>query len=164
MPQLPALNHSLSLELPPIADLSSTLQPLSDKGVTQQPASRSSSLRHRADLPPTPYTAVASTALSQATPQSNTGTRFLDFKSNDPSSPISISSLPSPLFDGDIFDAFPSVPGTTPSASGRYTPRRGEQSLTAAAAATADFDSALLSSAIHLAARNNTSTTSGATQ
>jgi len=78
---------------------------------------------------------------------------------------MSISSLPSPLFDKEIFDAFPSVPGTTPtpSAVGRYIPRRDEQGLTAAAAATADFDSALLSSAIHLAARNNTSTTSAAT-
>ena len=162
VPQLPALNPPPSLELPPIADFSLTLQPPSDKGVVQRTASRSSSLRHRSDLPPT-QAAVAPRSL--LTPQVNTGSRFLDFNSSNPSSPMSISSLPSPLFDKEIFDAFPSVPGTTPtpSAVGRYIPRRDEQGLTAAAAATADFDSALLSSAIHLAARNNTSTTSAAT-
>lgn len=64
----------------------------------------------------------------------------------DPSRPdswMSASSLgsvlPSPLFDRDLWDAFPSVPGGAPMASSSNT--YGTQR---------SFDSALLSSAIHL--------------
>jgi hypothetical protein len=67
----------------------------------------------------------------------------------------SIGSLPSPLFDKDICDAFPSVPMDTPAqVPDFYSSRARGQGLTAAASVvSADFDSALLSSAIHLASR-----------
>ena len=67
----------------------------------------------------------------------------------DPSRPeswMSASSLnsvlPSPLFDKDLWDAFPPVPGGEPMTSSSYTygPTTTQPS----------FDSALLSSAIHL--------------
>ena len=62
----------------------------------------------------------------------------------------SAGSLPSPLFNQELVDAFPSVPATTPSTATigyNHFPRR-EMSL--AAPATTSFDNALLSSAIHL--------------
>lgn len=126
----------------------------------QQTISRPLSSRHREDLPLISQTpSITSFYHSESTllDQSN---KNLNLPTN-PLSPMSISSagtLPSPLFDKDIFEAFPSVPDNTPSTSktGRSLPLRHEQSL--AASTTADFDSALLSSAIHLASSNTTHT------
>jgi hypothetical protein len=111
-----------------------------------------------------PLTAASSLSRAQPkTPVPEIGSLPSDMNTpNQPFSPMSVSSigsLPSPLFD-NICDAFPSVPTDTPGQlPNRYMPSRG-QGLTAAATTAADFDSALLSSAIHLAARNKASTSS----
>lgn len=64
----------------------------------------------------------------------------------------SLGSLPSPLFNQELVDAFPSVPATTPPPTTINFPHR-EISL-----ATPSFDAALLSSAIHLASAYKTVT------
>ena len=68
----------------------------------------------------------------------------------------SVSSLPSPLFNQELVDAFPSVPATTPT-SNNFSHR--EMSFATTATPTkASFDSALLSSAIHLTSTYKTAT------
>ncbi|PPQ96465.1 hypothetical protein CVT26_010504 [Gymnopilus dilepis] len=90
------------------------------------------------------------------------------------SSAGSLGSLPSPLFDKDLFDAFPSVPGTMPVPQpgdvfgGGIVAGRRETTIPMGAAAAAvaghapaggkgpmPFDAALLSSAIHLQGRRS---------
>ncbi len=138
--------------------------------MVQRKVSQSPSSRHHEDLPPVPQTALSSVpSITASFYHSESAFATLDQSnknlnpSTNPLSPMSISSagsLPSPLFDKDIFEAFPSVPDNTPSTLriGQTLPLRREQSLTAAAAVTANFDSALLSSAIHLASRNTAHT------
>lgn len=82
----------------------------------------------------------------------------------------SAGSLPSPLFDKELYDAFPSVPGTTPQLSSSLflggkretgVSMGGTMPMGAAAAAVSghgakqSFDAALLSSAIHLQGRRS---------
>ncbi|KAF8912204.1 hypothetical protein CPB84DRAFT_1761611, partial [Gymnopilus junonius] len=81
----------------------------------------------------------------------------------------SAGSLPSPLFDKDLFDAFPSVPGTTPQPDAHllFGGKRETATIPMGAAAAAvsgvgagvkqplPFDAALLSSAIHLQGRRS---------
>lgn len=76
-----------------------------------------------------------------------------------PSSAISISSvgsLPSPLFGQELVDAFPSVPATTPTNISHKLPHREKMSFATPTAAS--FDTALLSSAIHLASTSKMAT------
>ena len=76
-------------------------------------------------------------------------------ESTPPSSATSISSvgsLPSPLFNRELVDAFPSVPATTPT-SINFSHLMNPQTPT-----KASFDSALLSSAIHLTSTYKTGT------
>jgi hypothetical protein len=65
----------------------------------------------------------------------------------------SVSSLPSPLFNRELVDAFPSVPVTTPTSIN--FPYREMNNPTPT---KASFDSALLSSAIHLTSTYKTGT------
>ncbi|EFI28301.1 hypothetical protein CC1G_13830 [Coprinopsis cinerea okayama7 len=66
-----------------------------------------------------------------------------------PTSLVSVAStLPSPLFDKDIFDAFPAVPSGTPASASQYDQGQG---MPSAALLTPSFDSVFLGSAIHLA-------------
>ena len=65
----------------------------------------------------------------------------------------SVSSLPSPLFNRELVDAFPSVPATTPTSIN--FPYREMNNPTPT---KASFDSALLSSAIHLTSTYKTGT------
>ncbi|KAH6902451.1 hypothetical protein BKA70DRAFT_672043 [Coprinopsis sp. MPI-PUGE-AT-0042] len=88
----------------------------------------------------------------------------MNIPSDRPTSWMSVSSLesslPSPLFEKDIFDAFPAVPSSaaiTPGAASvhRFGGPGGlgslDQGLQSAALMTPSFDSAFLGSAIHLA-------------
>jgi hypothetical protein len=149
-PQLPVLN-----ELPHIPSLGSLGPPLTETGpVLHRPAS-GSSLRNKVDVSarstsaPAPFIPVLENIPSQ--PNSSAAAQPLF----SPMTISSIGSLPSPLFDKDICDAFPSVPMDTPAqVPDFYSSRARGQGLTAAASVvSADFDSALLSSAIHLASR-----------
>ena len=77
-------------------------------------------------------------------------------ESTPPSSATSISSvssLPSPLFNRELVDAFPSVPATTPT-SVSFSHRE----MNIPTPTKASFDSALLSSAIHLTSTYKTGT------
>ena len=77
-------------------------------------------------------------------------------ESTPPSSATSISSvgsLPSPLFNRELVDAFPSVPATTPTSIN--FPHR---EMNPSTPTKASFDSALLSSAIHLTSTYKTVT------
>jgi len=65
----------------------------------------------------------------------------------------SVSSLPSPLFNRELVDAFPSVPATTPTSINFSHREMNPQTPT-----KASFDSALLSSAIHLTSTYKTGT------
>jgi len=65
----------------------------------------------------------------------------------------SVSSLPSPLFNRELVDAFPSVPATTPT-SINFSHRE----MNVPTPTKASFDSALLSSAIHLTSTYKTGT------
>ncbi|KAF9561153.1 hypothetical protein CPC08DRAFT_707586 [Agrocybe pediades] len=174
-PQLPTLVPS-SLEIP---SLSVNLAPLSEleENKIVQPPRRSTSLKRSVNLPliptepvpPLPTTQVASSAAhGQNLDMSNDSSHLQPLPSGDsnrPSSWMSVSSagslgsLPSPFFDKSLFDAFPSVPENMPIKEHPSFPLRRDNSVpvapkSAAAAANAgasSFDSALLSSAIHLA-------------
>jgi hypothetical protein len=65
----------------------------------------------------------------------------------------SVSSLPSPLFNRELVDAFPSVPATTPTSIN--FPHR---EMNIPTPTKASFDSALMSSAIHLTSTYKTGT------
>ena len=85
---------------------------------------------------------------------SSTSLLPVSIESTRPPSANSVSSagsLPSPLFNQELVDAFPSVPATTPSTTINFLNR--EISL-----APPSFDTALLSSAIHLSSTNKTAT------
>ncbi|KAF8163697.1 hypothetical protein B0H34DRAFT_696475 [Crassisporium funariophilum] len=166
-----------AFELPPIPLISSSFDKEEPTKV-MNPPTRSTSLRHPMNLPPIPNSTpapqlpnITSAALFDSynpAHQSETSSQrqtFLSPALNDstrPSSWISLSSagsLPSPLFDKDLFDAFPSVPGTIPipaTTIGHNFPHRHDLSL--ATASKASFDSALLSSAIHLASTHKSTT------
>lgn len=125
-----------------------------------RPTTPSASQKKLRALPALPSSAVApSQPNTPYTQQQKLPTPKIDYLSSprdsllpvfeDPSRPeswMSASSLssvlPSPLFDKDIWDAFPPVPGGAPmeSSSHTYGPTTTQPS----------FDSALLSSAIHL--------------
>jgi hypothetical protein len=88
----------------------------------------------------------------------------MNIPSDRPTSWMSVSSLestlPSPLFEKDIFDAFPAVPSSAAMAPGSASVHRFggpggmgslDQGLQSAALMTPSFDSAFLGSAIHLA-------------
>lgn len=161
-PQLPVLS-----ELPAIPNLSSIVPPQTEKDSALHRPASSSSLRNQVDIsgPSTAPLVPSFPTYTLPHPQSKTPVSKdvpllpESYFANQPFSPMSVSSigsLPSPLFDKDICDAFPAVPTDTPAQlPDRYLSHGRGQGLTAAA--TGDFDSALLSSAIHLAARNKAS-------
>lgn len=111
------------------------------------------------DLTPVPQLPPTAAGF-QITPQTSTSS-FLPVsdESTRPSSANSVSSvgsLPSPLF-GQELDAFPSVPVTTPTTPiGRRKLTHPEMNF--ATPATASFDTALLSSAIHLTSTHKQAT------
>ncbi|KAF9532774.1 hypothetical protein CPB83DRAFT_846330 [Crepidotus variabilis] len=162
IPSLPPVDKPPSINLPSLSN--------TETRTLSKTPSRNSSLKRTMDLPPIPQTAVPAlppmpSIYIPANPYSHSpeGDSLVipstDSSFTRPSSMTSLSSagsLPSPLFDQEIFDAFPSVPGTTPTPVVTLGGHRREQSLAAAAvAATADFDSAFLSSAIHIAAKKS---------
>jgi len=137
------------------------------------------------DIPPMPQPAQEPTVVSPSTAGSPTsilsspgplkspdylgfGTMDIPANAGDarPMSWMSVSSmgstLPSPLFENDIFDSFPAVPDTKPVNNyGTYGMAPAQPSnLTAG---TSSFDSAFLSSAIHLAGARSGTTPKGKT-
>jgi hypothetical protein len=157
-------NEELTPQLPVLSELPSLCSPLTEKDPALHRPASGSSLRNRVDFSgPSKviFLFVSASALSHAQPQTPVAENILLVPEINPGSqPLSavsmssFGSLPSPLFDKAICDAFPSVPTDTPAQLPNiYFPRRG-QGLTHATGVSADFDSALLSSAIHLAARN----------
>jgi len=161
-PKLPVLHSPPAIEIPQLPTL-----PGNDEPVLHKLPRRSSSLRlltdQRPSLPvitPTPSQTqfpTQSTALSPdfLLPVPDSG----DSARSSWTSVSSAGSLPSPLFDSAIFDAFPSVPGTTPapplSATLPQNASRMDKYVPMSASAASSFDSALLSSAIHLVASSN---------
>ena len=86
---------------------------------------------------------ISQTSSSSFLPVLNDSTR--------PSSAVSVSSLgslPSPLFNRELVDAFPAVPATTSATVISHKFPHREMNL--ATPVTSSFDTALLSSAIHL--------------
>ncbi|KIM48613.1 hypothetical protein M413DRAFT_437813, partial [Hebeloma cylindrosporum] len=171
-PKLPSLNSPPAIEIPQLPNFLNN-----DEAILHQPPQRSTSLMYLDNqrptqsfepLPPLPIITTTSSYI-QAPPQSTplSSHSLLPPNTSDSTRPsswtssLSLSSagsLPSPLFDKSIFDAFPSVPGTTPAPSLSATfhqnqnHRRDKSVPMTASAATNSFDSALLSSAIHLVA------------
>ncbi|CAA7271028.1 unnamed protein product [Cyclocybe aegerita] len=172
-PRLPAFGPPPAIQLPPSLTSSSASTSQEDVRVLHPPK-RSTSLKHPSDLPPIPVSpppplpTVTSTSYNKQAPiqpsdLSNDSLLLSPSKDNTrPSSWTSVSSagsLPSPLFDKALFDAFPSVPGTTPTPMTAFRPHQRETSLGSAANAASSFDSALLSSAIHLASSHKSTAT-----
>ena len=97
-------------------------------------------------------------SILQITSESQTSSNSLLSISNDYTPPSSatlissVSSLPSPLFNWEIVDAFLSVPATTP------TSTHCEKNLPTPTVTKASFDSALLSSAIYFTSTYKTGT------
>jgi len=169
-PKLPSLNSPPAIEISQLPNFLSNEEP-----VLRQLPQRSTSLNQRPtqSFEPLPLTPIITTTSSQTQvpaqstplsphslllPGSNDSTRPSSFTSLS-----SAGSLPSPLFDKSIFDAFPSVPGTTPTPSFAATLHRRDKSVPmTASAATNSFDSALLSSAIHLVASGKRGTNASA--
>jgi hypothetical protein len=169
-PKLPSLSSPPAIEISQLPNFLSNEEP-----ILHQPPQRSTSLNQRPTqsfeplpLPPIITTTSSQTQVpTQSTPLSPHSLLLPGSSdSTRPSSFTSLSSagsLPSPLFDKSIFDAFPSVPGTTPTPSFAATLHRRDKSVPmTASAATNSFDSALLSSAIHLVASGKRSTDSSA--
>jgi hypothetical protein len=169
-PKLPSLSSPPAIEISQLPNFLSNEAP-----ILHQPPRRSTSLNQRPTqsfeplpLPPIITTTSSQTQVpAQSTPLSPHSLLLPGSSdSTRPSSFTSLSSagsLPSPLFDKSIFDAFPSVPGTTPTPSFAATLHRRDKSVPmTASAATNSFDSALLSSAIHLVASGKRSTDSSA--
>lgn len=172
-PKLPSLSSPPAIEISQLPNFLSNNEP-----VLHQPPQRSTSLINLDNqrstqsfepllLPPIITTTSSQTlAPTQSTPLSPNSLLLPGSSDSSRSSFISLSSagsLPSPLFDKSIFDAFPSVPGTTPTPSFSATLHRRDKSVPMTApAATNSFDSALLSSAIHLVASGKGSTNSSA--
>jgi hypothetical protein len=102
------------------------------------------------DLTAVPQLPPILTGFEVSSQISSTSLLPISVESTRPSSANSVSSagsLPSPLFNQELVDAFPSVPATTPSTTINFLNR--EINL-----APPSFDAALLSSAIHLASTN----------
>ena len=167
-PKLPSLNSPPAIEIPQLPNFLSN-----DEPILHQPPQRSTSLMYLDNQRPTqsfeplPPIITTSSSQTQVPPQSTpvSSQSLLPPGSSDPTRPSSwtslssAGSLPSPLFDNSIFDAFPSVPGTTPTPSLAATLHRRDKNTTMpASAVTNSFDSALLSSAIHLVASGKRST------
>jgi hypothetical protein len=116
-----------------------------------------SSKRSAVYFPPGPdLTAVPKLPSTLQIPQTSSSS-LISNECPTPSSATSLcslSSLPSPLFNQELVDAFPSVPATTPTSIN--FPHR-EMNL-ATTPTKASFDSALLSSAIHLTSTYKTAT------
>jgi len=156
--------------LPPLPDSLSVLHPDRDQDPRQARKSLSmkslkSAMKGRSSVdtrPPVPSIRRASPpppiATEAASPTSTLGSLgsplrspdyigfgTMDIPSDRPTSMMSIAStLPSPLFDTDMFEAFPAVPSSSASHGGSLD----------AALMTPSFDSAFLGSAIHLAGSN----------
>uniref|UniRef100_A0A8H8CNK5 Uncharacterized protein n=1 Tax=Psilocybe cubensis TaxID=181762 RepID=A0A8H8CNK5_PSICU len=166
-PKLPAFGATAALELPTLPSVPVIVPPSPEKksNLILDPPKRSTSLKRSTNLPPIPLEPVPpipTIPISiHSRPQARNAEISLETSndsllppgSGDSSRPTSwtslssagsLGSLPSPLFDKEFFDSFPSVPGTTPmpdiNTVANFPHRRD-----------ASFDSALLSSAIHLA-------------
>ncbi|KDR73738.1 hypothetical protein GALMADRAFT_251556 [Galerina marginata CBS 339.88] len=176
VPRLPALGPPPALTL---SSMSSSvpviIHPLPEEDFqVVHPPKRSASLKRSYALPPIPSETVPPLPVFTATtfqPQTPTRQQVSDisndslltpgFDSTRPTSWTSMSSagsLPSPLFDQALFDAFPSVPEATPmpDSMALYNfPHRWDNKASAPAMSSTQpsFDSALLSSAIHLASK-----------
>lgn len=165
---LPSMDFISSLE--PVPSTPSIVLPVSDTEVRViHPPKRSTSLARSSRLPPIPTEAVpplpviTPSAFFSTTAEADAqGTSFLlpataTADATRPSSWTSMSSagsLPSPLFDTALFDAFPSVPQMTPAMSATTASVYQMSHRAVDPNASHDrpsFDSDLLSSAIHLA-------------
>ncbi|KAF8969582.1 hypothetical protein BDZ97DRAFT_207974 [Flammula alnicola] len=171
VPTLPPIGPPPALQLP--------LLPQQEDTRLLNPPRRSASLKRSVNLPaiPTeavpPLPAITSTSFFQtnaAHASDISSDSFLLPGSTDstrPSSWTSMSSagsLPSPLFDKALFDAFPSVPGTVPLPSftsvHNMTSRPVDTSnMLPVVIERPSFDSALLSSAIHLVSTHKSAST-----
>ncbi|KAF9053150.1 hypothetical protein BJ165DRAFT_842088 [Panaeolus papilionaceus] len=192
LPPLPGMSNSSNVSIKSKSS-SSKMSTKSDETsrLVSRPPTRSTSLKHPMELPPIPDSGSLIPPLPTITATSFDDTfssNVLDISrgsmdlnrdsmlglpsdSKRPSSWTSVSSagsLPSPLFDNALFDAFPSVPGNVPApvsayeGNGGYYSRR-DFSAPSARPATSSFDSAFLSSAIHLAANQASATPTTAT-
>ena len=166
---LPSMDFFSSLD--PVPSTPAIVLPVSDTEVRViHPPKRSTSLARSSRLPPIPTEAVPplpvitpSAFFSTTTAASDAqGTSFLlpataTADATRPSSWTSMSSagsLPSPLFDTALFDAFPSVPEMMPALSAQTASvyHMSHRSVNPTVShERPSFDSDLLSSAIHLA-------------
>ncbi|PPQ99098.1 hypothetical protein CVT24_009365 [Panaeolus cyanescens] len=177
LPPLPGMTSSSNASIKSKSS-SSKMSTKSDdtSRMVSRPPARSTSLKHPMGLPPIPDSGSLIPPLPTITATSFDDTFSSDIldisrESHDlsrdsmlglpsdnkrPSSWTSMSSagsLPSPLFDNALFDAFPSVPGNVPEPVSAYEQaHRREFGAPSAGPATSSFDSAFLSSAIHIAA------------
>ncbi|KAF8801653.1 hypothetical protein BYT27DRAFT_7245091 [Phlegmacium glaucopus] len=160
-----------SLDLPTLPRHHLVVPPLSfeEEGETDEiiPIRRSSSSKRSAiyfspapDLTAVPQLPPIVPGIQITPKRSSSSFLPVSNESTRPTSATSVSSigsLPSPLFGQELVDAFPSVPVTTPTTTiNRKFPHREKTSL--ATPATASFDAALLSSAIHLASTSKAAT------
>ncbi|KAF5323841.1 hypothetical protein D9611_008236 [Ephemerocybe angulata] len=165
---LPPLPDSLSV-IPSVPEYEPTKGPRKSTSLKSLRGMKNKSVPPPMNIPPMPHqvpntvTVVSpSDAGSPSSMLSSPGPLkspdYLGFGTMNPATPddsrpmswMSVSSLastlPSPLFEKDIFDSFPAVPSSTPA-----IPNNLGASRTPSMAATTSFDSAFLSSAIHLA-------------
>ncbi|KAF6763644.1 hypothetical protein DFP72DRAFT_480010 [Ephemerocybe angulata] len=165
---LPPLPDSLSV-IPSVPEYEPTKGPRKSTSLKSLRGMKNKSVPPPMNIPPMPHqvpntvTVVSpsdagspSSILSSPGPLKSPD--YLGFGTMNPATPdgsrpmswMSVSSLastlPSPLFEKDIFDSFPAVPSSTPA-----IPNNLGASRTQSMAATPSFDSAFLSSAIHLA-------------
>lgn len=175
---LPPLPDSLSV-IPPSPEFEEKADPKPRRSISLKSLKLgknpppSAPLPSRAAQPPLPQSAVAPSNSPTSTLGSPGYLKSPDFlgqhASSDDSRPTSwmsvsslASTLPSPLFEKDIFDAFPAVPASTPSGPGygyaAHTSSVRDFGLSSAAM-TPSFDSDFLSSAIHLAGAHKSTPT-----
>ncbi|PPQ89439.1 hypothetical protein CVT25_012818 [Psilocybe cyanescens] len=176
VPRLPAFGTPPALEISlPSVPVVVPPSPERKSSLVLQPPKRSTSLRRSANLPPIPTEPVPPMppipTVFQSHTQAPSDLPVLEISSDslfppgsaDSSRPKSwtslssagsLGSLPSPLFDKEFFDAFPSVPGSIPMpeiTTVANFPHQRNGSTSSSVFANPSFDSALLSSAIHLA-------------